>query len=46
MASVLEEPSGTVKWRTREALNHLRILLTEEVSDHAAPKRAELGSVF
>ena len=29
MASVLDEPSGTVKWRTREALNCLRLLLKE-----------------
>jgi RNA polymerase sigma-70 factor, ECF subfamily len=35
MASVLDEPSGTIKWRTSEALNRLRILLTDEVPDHA-----------
>jgi RNA polymerase sigma-70 factor (ECF subfamily) len=45
MASVLDEPSGTVKWRTREALKCLRTLLTEEESDHAIPKTAEVGSV-
>jgi RNA polymerase sigma-70 factor (ECF subfamily) len=45
MASVLDEPSGTVKWRTREALNCLRILLADEVSDHAIPKTAELGPI-
>jgi len=45
MALVLDEPSGTVKWRTSEALKCLRILLAEEVSDHAIPKTAELGSV-
>jgi RNA polymerase sigma-70 factor (ECF subfamily) len=39
MAAVLDEPSGTVKWRTREALNRLRILLGEEVPDHA-PRKA------
>jgi RNA polymerase sigma-70 factor (ECF subfamily) len=43
MALVLDEPSGTVKWRTRESLNCLRILLADEVSDHALPKTAELG---
>lgn len=35
MALVLEEASGTVKWRTSEALNRLRALLKEEVSNHA-----------
>jgi RNA polymerase sigma-70 factor (ECF subfamily) len=35
MASVLDEPTGTVKWRTCEALHRLRILLGDEVSDHA-----------
>jgi RNA polymerase sigma-70 factor, ECF subfamily len=45
MASVLDEPSGTVKWRTREALNGLRILLADEVSDHAIPKTAKLGPI-
>ena len=41
MALVLNEPNGTVKWRTREALNNLRFLLADEVSDHAASKTAE-----
>ena len=45
MALVLDEPTGTVKWRTSEALNCLRILLGEEVPDHATPKTAEPGSV-
>jgi RNA polymerase sigma-70 factor (ECF subfamily) len=36
MAAVLDEPSGTVKWRTSEALNRLRELLGEEVPDHEA----------
>ena len=45
MALVLDEPSGTVKWRTREALNCLRILLADEDSDHATPKTAELGPI-
>jgi RNA polymerase sigma-70 factor (ECF subfamily) len=35
MASVLDEASGTVKWRTSEALNRLRALLKEEVPNHA-----------
>ena len=34
MSSVLEEPTGTLKWRTSEALNRLRSLLTDEVSQH------------
>ncbi len=34
MSSVLDEPTGTVKWRTSEALNRLRSLLTDEVSHH------------
>ena len=45
MALVLQEPSGTVKWRTREALKSLRLLLADEVSDHATPKTAELGPI-
>jgi RNA polymerase sigma-70 factor (ECF subfamily) len=45
MASVLDQPSGTVKWRTREALNRLRILLDHEGSDHATPETAQLGPV-
>jgi RNA polymerase sigma-70 factor, ECF subfamily len=35
MAMVLEEPTGTVKWRTSEALNRLRTVLSAEVSEHA-----------
>jgi RNA polymerase sigma-70 factor (ECF subfamily) len=38
MASVLDEPTGTVKWRTAEALSRLRALLTDEVADHAPRK--------
>jgi len=34
MSSVLDEPTGTLKWRTSEALNRLRSLLTDEVSHH------------
>jgi RNA polymerase sigma-70 factor (ECF subfamily) len=36
MATVLEEPSGTVKWRTSEALNRLRELLKDEVPNHVS----------
>lgn len=32
MALVLDEPTGTLKWRTSVALDHLRSLLTREVS--------------
>jgi RNA polymerase sigma-70 factor, ECF subfamily len=46
MALVLDEPSGTVKWRISEALKCLRNLLAHEVSNHAIPKTSELGSVF
>jgi RNA polymerase sigma-70 factor, ECF subfamily len=35
MASVLDEPAGTVKWRTSIALDRLRTLLRDEVLDHA-----------
>jgi RNA polymerase sigma-70 factor (ECF subfamily) len=35
MAAVLDAPAGTVKWRVSEALNQLRTLLSDEVSDHA-----------
>jgi RNA polymerase sigma-70 factor (ECF subfamily) len=35
MAVVLQEPTGTVKWRTSEALDRLRAVLSDEVSDHA-----------
>jgi RNA polymerase sigma-70 factor (ECF subfamily) len=45
MASVLDEPTGTVKWRTGEALNALRGLLNDEVSDHALRKMSEPGSL-
>jgi RNA polymerase sigma-70 factor (ECF subfamily) len=45
MALVLDQPNGTVKWRTREALNGLRKLLGDEVSDYAVTKTAELGPI-
>ena len=35
MAEVLEEPVGTVKWRTGKALACLRALLSHEVPDYA-----------
>ena len=35
MASVLDEPAGTVKWRTSAALDRLRALMKDEVLDHA-----------
>jgi RNA polymerase sigma-70 factor (ECF subfamily) len=35
MAAVLDEPAGTVKWRTAEAMRHLRALLGDEVPHHA-----------
>jgi RNA polymerase sigma-70 factor (ECF subfamily) len=44
-AAVLDLPTGTVKWRTSEALNALRILLGEEFREHAIPKTAELEPV-
>jgi RNA polymerase sigma-70 factor (ECF subfamily) len=45
MASVLAEPLGTVKWRTSEALNELRALLSDEVPDHAPRKTSEPGPI-
>jgi RNA polymerase sigma-70 factor (ECF subfamily) len=45
MAVVLDEPSGTVKWRTSQALNALRILLGAEFNDHAIPTTAELEPI-
>jgi RNA polymerase sigma-70 factor, ECF subfamily len=45
MAAVLDEPTGTVKWRTSEALNVLRTMLGEEFHEHAIPKTAKLEPV-
>jgi RNA polymerase sigma-70 factor (ECF subfamily) len=45
MAAVLDEPTGTVKWRTAEALHCLRALLSDEVPDHAPRKAAEPGPI-
>jgi RNA polymerase sigma-70 factor (ECF subfamily) len=45
MASVLGEPTGTVKWRTAEALNSLRAMLGDEVPDHAPRKTSEPGPI-
>jgi RNA polymerase sigma-70 factor (ECF subfamily) len=44
-AAVLDEPTGTVKWRTREALNRLRSLLGDEVPDHAPRTTSEPGPI-
>jgi RNA polymerase sigma-70 factor (ECF subfamily) len=38
MADVLEEPVGTVKWRTHAALGRLRALLPDEMRKHAIPR--------
>ena len=38
MAAVLDEPVGTVKWRTSEALNRLRALFCDKVPDHVPGK--------
>jgi RNA polymerase sigma-70 factor (ECF subfamily) len=45
MATVLDEPAGTVKWRTSEALNRLRARLCEEGSNHAPRKASEPGPI-
>jgi RNA polymerase sigma-70 factor (ECF subfamily) len=45
MASVLDEPTGTVKWRTSEALGRLRALLSDEVPDHAIRTTSEPGPI-
>jgi RNA polymerase sigma-70 factor (ECF subfamily) len=34
MATVLDEPAGTMKWRTSEALSRLRAILCDEVPHH------------
>jgi RNA polymerase sigma-70 factor, ECF subfamily len=41
MAVVLEEPVGTVKWRTHAALGRLRELLPDEMKEHAISARTE-----
>lgn len=38
MALVLDEPVGTIKWRTSEALGRLRMLLNEEVKGDVQQK--------
>ncbi len=45
MSVVLDEPSGTVKWRTHLALERLRELLPEEVEDDAFRRRSETRPV-
>jgi RNA polymerase sigma-70 factor (ECF subfamily) len=45
MAAVLDEPAGTVKWRTAEALHRLRALLGDEVPDHAPRTTSDPGPI-
>jgi RNA polymerase sigma-70 factor (ECF subfamily) len=45
MAAVLDEPVGTMKWRTATALEHLRTLLSEKDANHAPRKTSEPGPV-
>jgi RNA polymerase sigma-70 factor, ECF subfamily len=45
MATVLEEPAGTVKWRTSEALNRLRAVLSDEVTDHECRRTSQPRSI-
>ena len=45
MAVILDEPAGTLKWRTAEALKILRALLGDEVKDHAPPEASGPGSI-
>jgi len=45
MASVLDEPTGTVKWRTAGALGRLRALLCDEVPDHAPRTTSKPGPI-
>ncbi len=41
IATLLDEPTGTVKWRTAEALNRLRAMLSDEVPNHAPRTASE-----
>jgi RNA polymerase sigma-70 factor (ECF subfamily) len=43
MAQVLDEPPGTVKWRTSVALDRLRALLPDEDPDHDVSKPTRSG---
>lgn len=45
MAAVLDEPVGTVKWRTSEALNRLRALFCDKVPDHVPGKISGSGPI-
>jgi RNA polymerase sigma-70 factor (ECF subfamily) len=45
MATVLDEPADTVKWRTHIALNRLRELLTDEVADDAPRRMSGPGPI-
>jgi RNA polymerase sigma-70 factor (ECF subfamily) len=44
MAAVLDEPTGTVKWRTAEALNRLRTLL-KEAAGHEPRRNPQPGFI-
>src|SRR6185312_10035379 len=43
MAEVLDEPTGTVKWRTSTALDGLRALLAAEDPAHGVPEPTQPG---
>jgi RNA polymerase sigma-70 factor (ECF subfamily) len=45
MAVVLEEPTGTVKWRTSLALGRLRELLPDEVTENAVARKSASGPI-
>ena len=45
MAAVLDEPTGTVKWRTAAALRRLRTVLTDEVPDRVSRTTTEPGPI-
>jgi DNA-directed RNA polymerase specialized sigma24 family protein len=45
MASVLDEPIGTVKWRTAQALNRLRATLGDEAPDRGHRQTSEPGRI-
>jgi RNA polymerase sigma-70 factor (ECF subfamily) len=45
MSAVLDEPTGTLKWRTCEALNRLRASLCDEVPFHASGTKSERGPI-
>jgi RNA polymerase sigma factor (sigma-70 family) len=45
MAVVLDEPVGTVKWRTSLAVGHLRELLPDEVTEDAVARKSASGPI-